>query len=154
MALHTQTLTVQVPPAVAYQHWIRFESFPRFMELVREVRPLGPERFSWRMEVAGFSKTWEMILTEHTPNRSLAWRGVGSTPISGHVLLEPLGTSATRVTLALNYTPENAMERMGERMGIIGAALQKDLHNFKRMVEHSPARHESAAPELAREVGG
>ena len=54
-----QSIDVNVPVRTAYNQWTQFESFPNFMEGVREVQQLDDRRLRWRAEIAGVEKTWE-----------------------------------------------------------------------------------------------
>jgi uncharacterized membrane protein len=49
----TKSIDVNVPVSTAYNQWTQFESFPQFMEGVKEVRQLDNQRLHWRAEVGG-----------------------------------------------------------------------------------------------------
>jgi hypothetical protein len=53
MALIEKHIDVDVPVRTAYNQWTQFESFPRFMEGVEQVRQLDDAHLHWRANVGG-----------------------------------------------------------------------------------------------------
>lgn len=53
MAHVEKSITLDVPVQTAYKQWTQFESFPKFMEGVKEVSQLDNSQLHWRAEIAG-----------------------------------------------------------------------------------------------------
>src|SRR4026207_1322098 len=69
MAKIEKDIVVDVPVSVAYNQWTQFESFPEFMEGVKEVVQLDEKRLRWHAEIAGKDEEWEAEITDQVPDR-------------------------------------------------------------------------------------
>src|SRR5919205_4269129 len=76
MASVMQSIDVQVPVRTAYDQWTQFESFPQFMEGVKEIRQLDDRRLHWHAEVGGKDEEWDAEITEQIPDTRIAWRSL------------------------------------------------------------------------------
>ena len=56
MARIEKDIVVNVPVSTAYDQWTQFESFPEFMEGVKEVIQLDEKRLRWRAEIASVDR--------------------------------------------------------------------------------------------------
>jgi uncharacterized membrane protein len=70
MARIEKDVVVNVPVSTAYDQWTQFESFPEFMEGVKEVVQLDEKRLRWRAEIAGKDAEWEAEITDQVEMRS------------------------------------------------------------------------------------
>ena len=52
MSTITEFVDVDVDVTTAYNQWTQFESFPRFMEGVEEIRQIDPTHTLWKIKVA------------------------------------------------------------------------------------------------------
>src|SRR5919204_509382 len=77
MATVEKSIDVDVPVSVAYNQWTQFESFPQFMEGVKEVHQLDDTHLRWRAEIGGKEKEWTAEITDQLPDERVAWRGQG-----------------------------------------------------------------------------
>ena len=59
-----ESVEVNVPVRTAYDQWTQFETFPTFMEGVKQVRQLDDRTLEWVAEVAGREKRWKARITE------------------------------------------------------------------------------------------
>lgn len=134
MASIEKSIEVYVPVRVAYDQWTQFESFPSFMDGVKEVRQIDDNRLRWRAEIAGKDEEWEAEIVEQQPDRMIAWRSIGGALNAGTVTFEPR-EGATRVTLRIDYEPETVTERAGDALGIVSARVEGDLDHFKEFIE-------------------
>src|SRR5438034_9377733 len=98
-------IVVDVPIKDAYDQWTQFESFPQFMEGVKEVVQLDEKTLRWRASVGGKEEEWEAEIVEQTPDRHVAWRSTAGTPNAGSVLFQSQGADRTRVSLEISYEP-------------------------------------------------
>lgn len=135
MAKIEKDITVDVPVKVAYEQWTQFESFPEFMEGVKEVVQLDEKRLRWCAEIAGKDEEWEAEITDQVPDRHIAWRSVTGAPNAGSVTFQPAGDDRTKVMLELMYEPRDAAEKVGDALGFLERQVSADLERFKKFIE-------------------
>jgi uncharacterized membrane protein len=128
-------IVVDVPVSVAYDQWTQFESFPEFMEGVKEVIQLDEKRLRWRAEIAGKDEEWEAEITDQVPDRHIAWRSVTGAMNAGAVTFQSVGDGQTRVSLELTYEPREATEKVGDALGFLERRVSGDLQRLKRFIE-------------------
>jgi uncharacterized membrane protein len=131
-------ITVDVPASVAYDQWTQFESFPQFMEGVKEVVQLDEKTLRWRAKVGLKEEEWEAEITEQTPEQVIAWRSTTGAPNAGTVRFEPMGEK-TRVSLEISYEPRDAAEKVGDALGVLERRVDGDLKRFKEFIEKRQA---------------
>lgn len=135
MANIERSIDVYVPVRTAYNQWTQFESFPMFMEGVKEVRQLDDKRLHWRAEIAGKEEEWDAVITEQEPDMRVAWKSTTGTPNAGVVTFHRLDENTTRVMLQLDYQPQNVIETVGSALGIVERRVKGDLERFKQFIE-------------------
>jgi uncharacterized membrane protein len=137
-----RSIRVSAPAAQVYERWRGFESFPRFMENVEEVRlddPLGNQS-RWRIKgPLGSSVEFEARVILDEPNRSIGWRSTGgSIETSGTVTFSPVDQAQTEVHVILQWNdpPGGALGEAAARvLQSPEAMLDEDLRRFKGLVE-------------------
>ena len=135
MGAITHAIEVNAPLQAVYTQWIRFEEFPRFMEVSKKSdRPVPPSFFGEPNSV-GKRKQWEAEITEQVPNERIAWQSVEGAANRGFVTFEPVSVSVTRVTLTMEYEPEGLIEQAGDVLGIPSGQVAEDLSRFRELVE-------------------
>ena len=139
MAKIEKDIVVDVPVNVAYNQWTQFESFPEFMEGVKEVVQLDEKRLRWCADVKGKDQEWEAEITDQVPDRHIAWRSVTGTPNAGSVTFLPSGEDKTKVSLELMYEPRDAAEKVGDALGFLERQVDADLKRFKEFIEERGA---------------
>jgi len=135
LASITREIDLAVPIRMAYNRWTLFETFPQFMEGVKEVRQLDDKRLLWRAEIGGQEETWEAEIVEQLPDRKIAWRSVSGTPTTGRVAFEPIDDGHCRIMLTMEYKPQGLTETVGTALGFDGRKVEGDLKRFKELVE-------------------
>ena len=68
-----ESVDVDVPVRTAYDQWTQFETFPKFMDGVKQVRQLDDRTLEWVADVAGKEKRWKAKITEQEPDQRIAW---------------------------------------------------------------------------------
>ncbi len=129
-----KTIEVDVPVHVAYDQWTQFESFPKFMEGVQEVKQLDDKHLYWRAKVGGKEETWQADITEQVPDKRIAWHSTTGAKNAGLVTFQGEGDRC-RVTLRMDYDPEGVVENAGDKMGFVSRQVEGDLKRFKEFVE-------------------
>jgi len=130
-----KSIDVHVPVHTAYNQWTQFETFPRFMEGVEEIRQLDDKRLHWRANVGGKVKEWDAVITEQVPDQRIAWRNTTGVSNAGVVTFHHLNDNTTRVMLQLEYEPEGVVENVGDVIGVVSSRVKGDLERFKQFIE-------------------
>ncbi len=103
-----KTVTLDVPIEQVFDLWDHPEHFPRFMDHILEVRPLGEGRYHWVVAgPAGVPVEWDAVVTQRDENRLIAWKSTEDQLIenAGLVHFERAGENATRLNIRLTYNP-------------------------------------------------
>jgi len=132
----TKSVDVAVPVRTAYNQWTQFEEFPRFMEGVQEVRQIDDRTTHWKTEIAGVKREFDARITEQLPDERVAWTSTGGTRQSGVVTFHRLDANTTRVTAQMEFEPEGALEKAGDKLGVVDRRVEGDLKRFKEFIEH------------------
>ena len=126
---------VDVPVRAAYDQWTQFEEFPRFMGSVDQVHQIDDTHLHWKATVAGKPKEWNAEITEQIPDQRIAWRSTSGPLSMGVVTFDKVREDCTRVTLRMVYGPESLDEKIGDALGAVKMEAQRNLANFKKMIE-------------------
>ncbi|HZQ49450.1 MAG TPA: SRPBCC family protein [Candidatus Dormibacteraeota bacterium] len=135
MANVQKSITVEAPVHSVYNQWTQFESFPQFMDGVKEVRQEGDTRLHWKAQIAGKTEEWDAEITEQIPDRKIAWQSTSGAPNAGVVMFKPVSDSATEVVLQLEAQPQTMTEKVGDAVGALDRQVKTDLEKFKRYIE-------------------
>jgi uncharacterized membrane protein len=131
-----RSIDVDVPVRTAYNQWTQFESFPKFMDGVKEVQQLDDKRLHWRAIIAGKEEEWDAVITEQAPDMRVAWTSTSGAPNAGVVTFHRLEENKTRVMLQLDYEPQGVVEAVGDKLGIVERRVKGDLERFKEFIEN------------------
>jgi uncharacterized membrane protein len=134
MANVQKTIDVPVPVHEAYNQWTQFETFPQFMEGVKEVRQTDHRHLRWRAEVGGHEVEWDSEITEQISDTRIAWRSIGGRPNSGVVDFHPTAEDRTQVTLLMEAEPEGFTETVGDKLGVLDHRVEGDLKRFRDFI--------------------
>src|SRR5438270_5127669 len=149
-----KSIEVNVPIRKAYDQWTQFESFPQFMEGVKEVRQLDDTHLHWRAEIGGKEVEWDAEIGEQEPDKIVAWRSTSGRQNDGMVHFEPMGPSQTRIDLSIEYDPEGLVETIGDKLGFTAHRTEGDLQRFKQFIQqHAPTGAYRGEVHEGRETG-
>jgi uncharacterized membrane protein len=135
------TIAINREAGDLYTAWHDFTSLPRFMRYIKEIRPVGADRWHWvaDLPMAG-SLEWDAIVTADEPNERIAWRSAEGSDIDteGEVRFRrhPAGRG-TDVEVHMSYrAPGGALGNAASKMmGLSKKMLQEDLRHFKQIME-------------------
>jgi uncharacterized membrane protein len=130
-----ETIEINVSPRTAYNQWTQFEDFPQFMKSVKEIRQLDDKHLQWRAKIAGEEKEFDVEITEQIPDKRIAWRSITGVKNGGVVTFHKISDHCCRVTLQMDYEPENMAESIGDSLGAVRMEARSNLQNFKEMLE-------------------
>ncbi|WP_433295170.1 SRPBCC family protein [Actinoplanes sp. CA-030573] len=135
MSTVTESVDVDVPVRTAYNQWTQFEEFPRFMDGVQEIRQLDETHLHWRTEIAGVKREFDAEITEQLPDERVAWKSTEGEKQAGVVTFHRLDDAHTRVTVQMDFEPQDAVEKAGSALGLIDHRVKGDLRRFKEFIE-------------------
>ncbi|WP_189172273.1 SRPBCC family protein [Pilimelia anulata] len=138
MSKVSESVEVNVPVRTAYDQWTQFESFPRFMGGVEEVRQLSDTSTAWRTKIGGVTREFNADIVEQVPDRRVAWRSTDGAH-AGQVSFEELDPARTRVTADITFEPEGLVENVGDKLGVVDHRVEGDLERFKEYIESQGA---------------
>ena len=130
-----EAVDVDVAVRTAYDQWTQFESFPEFMDGIKQVRQLDDLTLEWVADVAGKEKRWKATITEQEPDRRIAWTSTGGARNAGVVTFHRLGEGRSRVTLQLDVEPDGPLETVGDALGVVKNRVKDDMKRFKAFIE-------------------
>ena len=135
MATIEESVEVEVPVRTAYNQWTQFEEFPRFMEGVEQVRQVTDTKVHWVAEIAGQRREWDAEITEQIPDERISWCSTEGATNSGVVTFHRLGDGRSKIMLQLDFEPEGAAEKVGDKLGLVKTRTKGDLKRFKDFIE-------------------
>jgi uncharacterized membrane protein len=135
MATTEKSVDVNVPVRTAYNQWTQFEEFPQFMSDVESVNQLDATHLHWRVKIAGVEREFDAEITEQLPDQRIAWRSTSGVGHAGVVTFHKLEDAKTRVMFQLDMSPETFAEKVGDKVGIVSKAAERDMKNFKEFIE-------------------
>ncbi len=141
-----KAIHVHAPVEEVFAFWSNYQNFPRFMTHLREVRNLGKRLSHWVAEgPAGIPMSWDAEITNHIPNKLLAWRSVPGSIVEteGEVRFDTEPDGSTRVGIRLFYTPPAGI--LGHMTASLFGAdpkheMDEDLVRFKSLMEAGKTR--------------
>jgi uncharacterized membrane protein len=135
-----KTFFVEAPVEDVFSFFTRVENFPRFMQHVRQVKPLPDGRSHWVVEgPVGIPVQWDAEITRMVQNEVFAWKTSEGSPIrhAGIARFER-ANHGTRVDMRVTYQPVAGV--VGHAVAtLLGAnpkrALDEDMLRFKSLIE-------------------
>ncbi|HEY0694397.1 MAG TPA: SRPBCC family protein [Kribbella sp.] len=135
MSTVTESVDVQVPVTTAYNQWTQFESFPKFMGGVEEVRQLDDTHTHWVTKMGGVKREFDATITEQHPDERVAWKSENGPKQAGVVTFHKLDDNRTRVTAQMDFEPEGIAEKAADKVGMIEGRVKDDMERFKQFIE-------------------
>jgi len=131
---------VAVPVEQAYQAWLDFDKYPRFMHRVVNVEAKGRNRVQWQEKIWFSKRQWEGRITDQRENDRIAWKTTSGMSHKGVVTFHRLDDNLTRVMVDMEFEPSGMMEKMASGLRFVKRAVQADLARFKAYVEMEDAK--------------
>lgn len=135
MSTIVESVDVEVDVPTAYNQWTQFESFPRFMEGVDEVRQLDDTHTHWVTSIGGVTREFDATITEQRPDERVAWRSDDGPDHAGVITFHRLNATTTRVTAQMDIDPEGFVENVADKLGILDRRVKGDMRRFKEFIE-------------------
>jgi uncharacterized membrane protein len=135
---HHASVTVNAPVHQVYGLFTHFNDFPKFMSFVKEVTCYDEQHSHWVAEVT-CRQEWDAMNQDWILDQQIGWYSTKGLENTGKVTFQSLRPNQTRVAVSISYNPPTG--DIGEKAGVesrFDRALQQDLNNFARMVDHAP----------------
>ena len=135
MTTIVRSIDVNVPVRIAYNQWIRFDEFPKFMEGVKQVTQMDAKRLHWKAEVAGQENEWVAKIIEQTPDKRIAWTSRDGALHGAMVTFHPLSDAESKILLRVGRTTGWVVNNVGDAWDALSLRVQGDLERFKAFIE-------------------
>lgn len=135
MSTVTESVDVNVPVRNAYNQWTQFEEFPHFMDGVQEVRQLDETHTHWKTKIGGVEREFDAEITEQLPDERVAWKATNGEKQAGVVTFHRLDEDTTRVTVQMDFDPQDMVAKAGAALGVVDRKVKGDLKRFKDFIE-------------------
>jgi uncharacterized membrane protein len=141
-----KTMRIDAPVEMVFAYLSDFESFPRFMDHVEDVKLTGDKRWRWRVRgPAGTSVEWDAELASLVPNELIAWRSSPGSPIehAGVIrFVSGAGDGSTLLDISLTYNP--IAGALGHAVAALfrvdpKTSLDQDMLRLKSLLEEGKA---------------
>lgn len=133
-------IEVNAPVEIVFDLYSDFESFPKWMKSVREVRRIGRRHTRWMADAPfGMNVEWEAETTRFEPNRKVAWRTIrGDVEMEGEVTFQETRRGTTLMRVRVRFEPPAG--RLGSLFARLFGSnpeqqMDEELHNFAQMAE-------------------
>jgi len=136
MSTITEFVDVTVPVSTAYNQWTQFESFPRFMDGVDEIRQIDDTHTHWKVSVAGVTREFDATITEQNPDERVAWTSDSGPTHAGVITFHRVDDTTTRVTAQMDIDPDGFVENVADKLGILDRKVKGDMERFKTFIEN------------------
>ncbi|MET9271410.1 SRPBCC family protein [Kribbella sp. NPDC003557] len=144
MSNTTESVDVDVDVTTAYNQWTQFESFPRFMEGVDEIRQLDATHTRWVVSIGGVRREFDATITEQHPDERVAWTSDSGPRHAGVITFHRLGEDKTRVTAQMDMDPDGLAETVADKTGVVSRRVKGDMARFKEFIETRDGRETGA----------
>ncbi|MBT8160806.1 MULTISPECIES: SRPBCC family protein [Arthrobacter] len=131
----TKAVEVEVPVSVAYNQWTQFESFPRFMSGVEDVRQIDDATLHFSTKISGVKREYDARITEQVPDTIISWESLEQPRNAGSVRFDVLGPDRSGVSVTLEWEPETFTEKAGAALSADEMQVAADLDKFKDFIE-------------------
>ncbi|WNV87097.1 SRPBCC family protein [Umezawaea sp. Da 62-37] len=135
MSTITESVDVKATVSTAYNQWTQFESFPRFMDGVQEIRQIDDTHTHWKISVAGLTKEFDATITEQHPDERVAWTSDSGPTHAGVITFHRIDDTTTRVTAQMDIDPEGFVENVADKLGVLDRKVKGDMQRFKTFIE-------------------
>lgn len=144
-----QSVAIDAPVQAVYRQLTRFESYPRFLDEVKQVHQIDDTHLHWHTHAGNLDMEWHAEIVQQLPDRLIAWRTTGEDPhYEGQIELEPDGSGGTRLALTLECEPrQQVLAQHGDAQEAVAQRVARDLAGFKVFMEQA---HDSAGAHVSR----
>ena len=130
-----ETIDLAVPVQTAYNQWTQFESFPRFMTVVKDVDQIRPNLTRWVIGRGLLRHEFDAEIVEQVPDSHVAWRSLDRRFMHrGKVSFRATAPDRTTVVVSLHFSP-NGVGLLAHIPRLTHRVVQAELSHFKEFIE-------------------
>lgn len=136
-----KAIHVDAPIERVWEFWSQFESWPRFMTHLKEVRRTGENRSHWVAKgPAGMGVEWDAVTTRWIPHQVIAWKSIEGSTVenSGRVNFRPDERGGTLIEIQMSYNPPAGAvgHTVASLLGVDPeSAMHEDMVRLKSLLE-------------------
>ncbi|MEU5209145.1 SRPBCC family protein [Streptomyces sp. NPDC020742] len=139
MSTLEEHIDISAPLDTAWECLHRAESYPRFLDGVREARAEGAVTHL-DVDAGGRAQEFEVEIVDRDQDKVMVWQTTSGPELAGTFSLLPLDGGHTRLQARFEYQPGTITETFGGPKGFAQAAaiergVRSDLQQFKELVE-------------------
>ncbi|AWB91921.1 SRPBCC family protein [Aeromicrobium chenweiae] len=134
MGALVESVQVAVPLRTAYDQWTQFETFPRFMSVVKEVHQERPAITRWTLRYGPLRHEFHAETLEQHPDSRVEWRSLDRRfRHEGLVAFDALEPARTAVRVEVRFeTPWHSDTVL---LPVVQRLLRSELEHFKTFIE-------------------
>ncbi|WP_101524258.1 SRPBCC family protein [Nocardioides houyundeii] len=134
MGAIVEAVQVAVPLRTAYDQWTQYETFPRFMSVVKEVHQERPAITRWILGYGPLRRAYYAETLEQHPDSLVAWRGLDRRlRHEGQVTFQELEPDLTSVRVELRFEPRRLTG--AAIVPAVQRLIRSELGHFKEFIE-------------------
>lgn len=131
-----ETVRVAAPVRTVYDHWTRFDTFPRFMPSIREVTQLRPTLTRWVVGGGPLHREFHAEIVEQHPDSHVRWRCLDRHfPHEGEASFHADGGDACVVSLSMATPLEAPRAIVRPVVTLVARTVRTELIHFRDFVE-------------------
>ncbi|KUL55461.1 cyclase [Streptomyces sp. NRRL F-4489] len=140
MSTLEEHIDLSVPVGTAWDCLHRAETYPRFLNGVREAHSEGQRRARLDVDAAGQEQGFEIEIVDREQENVMTWQTMSGPDLAGTFSLLPIDREHTRLQARFEYDPAAIRETFGGPQGFAQAVaiergVRTDLERFKELVE-------------------
>lgn len=134
MAKVERSIRVKVPLMTAYNRWLEFKEFTRFLEDVRVVKETDSRRVHGPAEGGSLEEAGTLV-TERVPGHWITWRSASGPRNAGTISFQRLSDRAARLVVRVEFDPEGIAKSVGDKPKFVAGRVENHLKRFKEYAE-------------------
>ncbi|MCE4942597.1 MULTISPECIES: SRPBCC family protein [Streptomyces] len=140
MSTLEEHIDINVPLETAWACLHRAETYPRFLNGVRQARAAGERRARLDVDAGGRAQELQVEIVDREMENVMTWQTTSGPDLAGTFSLLPIDRGHTRIQARFEYDPGTIKETFGGPQGFAQAvAIERgvriDLQQFKELVE-------------------
>ncbi|WP_018168667.1 SRPBCC family protein [Thioalkalivibrio sp. ALMg9] len=116
MSVIHHEMEIDAAPEAVFDLMARMEAFAAYSEAIESITRVGPERYRWRVRVAGVPLVFDVDVLVVVPPRLLGWRALAGLSCEGCYRLTP-SARGTHLELGVRCGDDNPLT-----YGLLGLA--------------------------------
>jgi len=135
MSMVQQAIEVSAPLHTVYEQLATLENYPRFMQGVEQVTPVGDDQTHWIMDLDGNRHEFDATITERSLDERVAWASTDEPRLAETLTLRPIGATRTQIVAQLEADVTRLLPSDRHGSETLQRRLKSDLNTFKSLCE-------------------